>query len=176
MTTTQYQIVSPAKIEYEPSVADKIQRIIYRLEQGEELTHSSLFDGKNFCVLGLFADESGLGEWTTVIHSKYDNSECYDIPEFVYNTGEIDIRLLSPASPPVAVSEYYNLRRDSTGVNFNTNDLPLKLRNEITELLQCTGMVDLYYINDMLIQKGHQDRANSILAGIIRSGAIFNKA
>ena len=176
MTTTTQNPIAPVNdtVEYEPSVADKIQRIIYRLEHGEELSIGSLYDGQNFCVLGLFADESGLGEWTPVTQYTHRHSNSI-ITEYVYNVGELDIRLLSPSSPPEAVTEYYNLKADPTGVNFNTNDLPLLLRKELTDLIKCTGMVDLYYVNDMLIQKGHRNRVNSILAGIIRSGVLFNK-
>ena len=49
---------------YEPSAAVRIQRVLYRLDSGEQLASGYLKHRDNFCVLGLFADESGMGDWT----------------------------------------------------------------------------------------------------------------
>ena len=45
---------------YEPTVADQIQRVLYRLEHGERLGRGRLFDGERYCVLGLFANVADL--------------------------------------------------------------------------------------------------------------------
>ena len=45
---------------YEPSAQDKIQRVLYRLDHGEQLSRGQLKQDDNFCVLGLFADEYGI--------------------------------------------------------------------------------------------------------------------
>ena len=51
MTTTEIKESGPV-ITYEPTVDDKIQRVLYRLESGEQLARAYLKDGDNFCVLG----------------------------------------------------------------------------------------------------------------------------
>ena len=119
MTTTVLTKESSFDITYEPTVADKIQRIIYRLESGESLNWGQLKgwgEGSEsntltaiaitsdhgaqvnatcdvtvnkdlFCVLGMFADESGLGYWDAknryvIDDGRYASSLTKDIYEY----------------------------------------------------------------------------------------------
>ena len=142
--------------EYEPSVADKIQRILYRLDHGEELTGGRLYDGSNFCVLGLFADESGLGQWDV-----FSNS---------YVVGSDSCR----STLNYAVVEYYHLR--NTDGAFFVDSLPEHIKDELRDKLGytvCLGLMQISGINDDLVDKGIN--SNKILADIIRSGVLFKE-
>ena len=149
---------------YEPSVQDKVLRIIYRLENGEQLITSYLHDPKEdkFCVLGLFADESGLGKWVGAS----------------YVAGDGTHQLLALSNE---VYQYYGLSNNAG--NFDINDLPNDVRNRVNCLhydwsgnivLDYLRTLTMYYINDI----GHSTRypyINQLLADIIRSGAIFKQ-
>lgn len=141
--------------EYEPSVDDKIQRILYRLESGERLIHGSLKRGSNFCVLGLFADESGLGEWDGAMYRESSGTGVSILNLNIY--------------------KYYNLHNQS-GM-FNISDLPVELMN-LVDVFQPyeDDTFSLMGINDSVgVHEDHNINVNQLLADIIRSGAIFNK-
>ena len=54
---------------YKPTVHDKIQRVIYRLESGEELIAGALSCDGKFCVLGMFLDEAGLVGYASLLNN-----------------------------------------------------------------------------------------------------------
>ena len=143
-------------LTYEPTVNDKILRILYRLDHGEELIHGRLKedDGK-FCVLGLFADESGIGEWLAL-----PSGYAYKADGLV------------KASLTGILMDYYNLRSE-TGV-FDRIRLPEHIASPlhtIDQLTQYRNLLSLSLVNDGLIDAGV--KPNEILADIIRSGIIF---
>lgn len=155
----EIQIADDTQTAYEPTVQDKIQRVLYRLDQGEELVAGSLRHGKNFCVLGLFADESGIGDW------------CVNLAAIVYTDtkGDDSYVDLSPA-----LVDYYNF----TGATlpFNFNKLPLELQNKIKPILNsASDYVDLVMINDRMIAEDTYtpEYTNAVLAEVIRSGVCF---
>ena len=148
------------KQEYEPTVADKIQRVIYLLEQGERLINDRLYDGSNFCVLGLFADESGLGDW--------DHSFNYVISKESHNGTIL----------PNDVMKYYNFRDER--VSFNLSKLPSDLQNKINclnydwnfNLMSSNVNIALFGVNDLGMACEYP-YVNQLLADIIRSDAIY---
>ena len=138
---------------YEPTAADKIQRVLYRLDHGEKLIAHQFRNGDNFCVLGLFADESGLGEWYLDVMNRYRYLNC---------TAALDYE----------IAAYYSIRTLSAG--FAYCDLPDSVLNMIPTPLQNKSRVSkgLNYLNDKLILN-KVSNSNEILAAIIRSGVIF---
>ena len=93
-------LTAPSTVDYEPTVSDRIQRVLYRLENGEQLTNRQLYNGDNFCALGLFADESGLGYWdftspvfsdTDIIRYPYKIHRREVIPPFDDDGNEANI-------------------------------------------------------------------------------------
>ena len=144
---------------YEPTVQDKIQRILYRLEHGEKLISKRLKIGDNFCVLGLFADESGLVEWSTPYQR---HREMYKHNYLYY---EVDL------SPDLV--EYYNLI-DAAGT-FYINKVPDECKLKIYNVLGAYDYMSLLHLNDKLITTGIYSThyINSVLAAVIRSGAAF---
>lgn len=151
----EIQIAEPVVVEYQPTVQDKIQRILYRLEHGENLTHGRMKSYGNYCVLGLFADESGMGHWDP-------GTDAYKIEGTLYcgNLSE-------------SISTYYGLTSE-TGV-FKVLDIPEPILKQLKQKMSGhLGLLSsLSIINDELIIKGYQP--NQILADIIRSGIIFKE-
>ena len=172
---------------YEPTVQDKIQRIIYRLEHGEKLVSGKLYDGKNFCVLGLFADESGVGHWQEsrydddvyryrtdnhFLVTSLDNSELMDYYDFrtFYDPKQNDTRgqlgsLTQSTGSIVAVA-----------LDQVSNDIANKikcLRYEIFNHAVAEQKAILHEVNDIGLKVGYEG-LNQLLADIIRSGALFN--
>ena len=138
---------------YEPTVQDKVQRVLYRLDHGEELVHGNLRINNKFCVLGLFADESGLGRWDKALYRIGDS--C---------SNQILYRQLK---------EYYNLRSGSG--SFIVDNLPEDINAKIKTLYPYhTRSLSLMEINDNVLAR-HKIDINKLLASIIRSGVIFNK-
>lgn len=134
--------------DYEPTVADKIQRVLYRLDQGEPLMHGCLRFNDNFCVLGIFADESGIGHWG----DNYRGSMAYlDSDDAQIDYGQI--------------FDYYGLKDQ-----FQVNDLPESVISKIIYKFGKDDTITLPYVNDQLYTNLD---LNSILADMIRSGAIF---
>ena len=58
--TLDTQIRSEVQESYEPTISDRIQRVLYRLDHGEELVFGTLNADDKFCLVGLFGAESGL--------------------------------------------------------------------------------------------------------------------
>ena len=155
--TTLTELTTPEiQTTYEPTVADKIQRVLYRLDHGEKLIKISLKSNGSFCVLGLFADESGLGRWES---SRYviDDSVAYSSTDDIVN--------------------YYGF--NDAGASFDVHKLPNDLQNKVRCLLHdfydfiIRFPVALSTINDLAVSLKYP-HVNQLLADIIRSGVIFN--
>ena len=156
--TTQTEI----KETYEPTVADKIQRILYRLDHGEELSNGTLKDEFGFCVLGLFADESGLGYW----HE--NTSDDYSV--YVID-GE------SPTGPFIvsdSIVDHYNLTDNI--ISFNLDDVrDSNIKDKLIQydVAYTDGTTSLTRINDYLVRQGRLIEAREILTKLIKSGVVF---
>ena len=153
MTMLIESLEQVATVTHEPTAADKIQRILYRLDHGIELTYSRMKRGDNFCVLGLFAEESGLGYW--------NGHDCY-VVNGEPNSGSLH----------TSISEYYGLASE-TGI-FRIQDLPKHIVHDLNQKMahQLGGVLSsISVVNDEFLIKGY--KPNQILADIIRSGAIF---
>ena len=133
---------------YEPTVHDKIQRIIYRLEHGEELISGNLMRR------GQFADESGLGDWFGSIYYESDTKSVTVLSE--------------------SISTYYNLQNRSG--KFYLADLSDDVQNKLSIFKpNVDGTFSLMAINDsVLFCMDNNININQLLADIIRSGAVFN--
>ena len=170
--------INEARTEYEPSVDDKIQRILYRLEHGEVLISRNLRVKDNFCVLGLFADESGLGEWYPF--AELFDTDADEMGTYFYEiNSERDNLDRSADLLNKTLIKHYSLH-DCCG-SFNFYGLPKDLQNKLDPIMEigkrdisCLG-VSLYVINDILFETGYYDPAtsNQLLADVIRSGIIF---
>ena len=147
-------------------VKNKINRVLDRLDQGEELISGYMRVGDQFCVLGLFADESDQGKWSDedlLIKSykprltlknllKYG---CHNYPQ----TFQLNKSLVA----------YYGLRDSS--ISFSFDILNPELRHLVLSL-KCHNT--LVSVNDHMIAMGYSNKIiNKTLADIIRSGAIF---
>ena len=155
---------------YEPTVADRINRVLYRLDQGELLTGGRLRRDDNFCVLGLFADESGLVEWDTDIQFFPDLRPRYHYAvDGVYYSHTLDRHVV----------ELYNLanyqgRFDYTKAPENIKEL---IREHMPDIDDKFGhYVTISEINDHLLSRSVNPIVmNQVLAAIIRSGVIFKR-
>lgn len=136
--------------EYVPSVADKIQRVLYRLDHGEELIRGCLSKKDKFCVLGLFADESGIGTWEDRVYVEESAAYIDD------NNEQLDYD---------QILTYYGIKPV-----FTLENLPDHVISKIRYKFSENEVLSLPFLNDNLY--GNAD-LNSILADVIRSGAIF---
>ena len=145
-----------------------IDRILSRLDQGEQLGKYGLRTGAHFCIMGLFADESRLGTWTVM-------RESSDFISGYITDPEDSARF---AFPPDSVTEYYGLNNGSG--TFHVSDLPPDLYIQLEELVKLgdrtRSIESLANINDVLTSQGvTAEVVNGILARIIRTGIIFKK-
>ena len=142
---------------YTPSVQDRIKRILYRLDHGEQLISGALKHEDNFCVLGLFADESGLGFW--------NEHDCYVIG---YEISQSTV-LLS------ILKDYYDLI--SANAIFKVSDLSKTVYDVLISYDPTVNQrteICLSEINDLLVEN-EDPTTNFLLADIIRSGVIFKE-
>ena len=146
------------------SAEGKIQNIITRLENGEELISDGLRLDDNFCILGLFADESDLGYWSGTADGKYKG--------YVVNISSNYIKLYNYELPDM-VADYYGLI-NAAGA-FRLDDLTEELRDKIDQLdiLSCGEYLSIAEVNDHLIKYETEANVNQILIDIIKSGVIF---
>ena len=158
MTTTLDRPVDSV-ISSDNEVQDKINRVLDRLDRGEQLTRGTLKFNDNFCILGLFADESGLGEWGTI-------DQPHGRPQITYY--QIDDRMGSSQLDRDLV-KYYRMHNANGQLDIS------KVPAELMQFLYKIGSnYNLANINDKMLQIGYStDKINSTLATIIRSGAIF---
>ena len=145
-----------------PEIKDKIQRILDRLDQGENLAASYLKLGDKFCVLGLFADESGLGGWSNgdrYIHSfkpkvtlGYILKYRFDYFVRFFDRGTVTLNK--------QLVDHYGLK-DSRG-SFDIRKLPIKIRRRI---LVTGSRYTLVSVNDHMIKQGYKcDVVNETLS------------
>ena len=158
-------IAEPEIKTYEPSVSDRIQRVLYRLENGDKLTTGFFREDNNFCVLGIFADESGIGKWYYYGDSLYD----YLIED-------------QGGNPTIdKLCEYYNMNEDAM---FYLSELEPELATKVSDIIgigECyedtlieQHLISLVRLNDIGVANGSAD-INDVLAAVIRSGALFRK-
>ena len=144
--------------QYEPTVDDRIQRVLYRLEHGETLINNTLFNGENYCILGLFAEESGIGNWE-LNRDMY----MYFVPETNESLG---------SALPSSVRSYYNFITNYG--DFYVGDLPTDVIEQLEFFIGYIGPeFSLMEINDIILGTNCDVNLNELLAKIIRSGAIF---
>ena len=166
MVTTEIRHYTPV---YEPTVQDKIQRVLYRLDSGEHLFQGRLRHGNSFCVMGLFADECGIGRWEA--SPPYNETERI-INNWEYYVDSAEIRNTTLLSKEI--TQYYDLRTGSGA--FRISDLPEDLRTRLSDLLWIKDIdrCSLSRINDDLLTLGYSTAVvNDVLASVIRSGVIF---
>ena len=160
MTTTT---VTNPEIQptYEPTVADKIQRVLYRLENDGELISGFFREDDNFCVMGLFADESKIGKWAYYGDSLFD----YLVDDQGGNPSIIKL------------CEYYNMNELAC---FELGTLEPDLQNEVRKIMETSidfseadrVIIGLTKLNDVGVSTGCEN-INEVLAAVIRSGAVF---
>ena len=168
---------TPDSDVYAPSVSDRIQRVLYRLDHGEQLGRKDLYDGTKFCVLGMFADESGMGHW----QYSGPSSDLVGRHRYNYKLSVKDF-MGSAALLPHPVKQLYGFTTD-TGL-FMLKDLPDHVQKQTWEVYRKTytnGPINdpmtswsLASLNDSCLQIGYE-YTNELLAKIIRSGAVFDK-
>lgn len=137
-------------------IADgRIYRVLARLDTGEHLIHRRLKCGNNFCILGLFADESGIVKWEGDKYKRrrhnYTNIldlEVVNLFKLKDPIGSFDIET-APESIKRLLAEHFDLATvDSNRFSLTT-------------------------INDSLIALDKRNVLNSVLAQVIRSGVVF---
>ena len=161
------------------TVQDKIDRILARLDQGEQLIGSQLRSGDQFCIMGLFADESDMGEWVTEIRQG-DKIPCYKVKPIKHGCSRYGYYITSynyfSSSDATRLSRdlvaHYGLRN---GVGtFDLNKVP-PLVKFVLHTIKCTD--SLLQVNDRMIELEYSTEViNTVLAEIIRSGAIFKES
>ena len=171
------QVITEIEI-YEPTVQDRIQRVLYRLDHGEQLGQKDLYDGQNFCVMGLFADESGLGEWN---HRTIGNDIVGNKIQYTYKPHDTNY-LSSTSLLPFPVRQYYGFNT-ATGM-FKFSDISDDLRDRIVYIYReffgryanksatPANIYSLTGLNDVGVRLGDAS-INQVLADLIRSGAAF---
>ena len=162
-TLTEIQTM---QTEYELATKDPIQRILYRLDHEETLGGGRLRRLDQFCILGLFADESGIGEWEKCKHGDV----FYD-----YIIG--DSKLTADLNEVLV--KFYNLK-DQTGLfkiaDLDSQEIKVFLNTELYNGDYKPAISSLMHINDNMIDRGYTVKEiNGILAAIIRSGVIFRE-
>lgn len=177
-------LIKETETTYEPTAYDKIQRVIYRLEHGEELISGRLYDGDNFCVLGLFADESGLGHWEASEHcdgvfryriNGFPLVTSLHVPELI---AYYDIRLPHELKGSARGQESSYIKGAMAfDLSEVSNDIANKIKclwsSEFNIMPVENALVDLYAVNDLGKSSGYTG-LNQLLADIIRSGVLFN--
>ena len=133
----------------------KLQNVLNRLENGEKLISGELRRGDNFCIMGMLADESGLGEWFSIYEHQ---SPTY--------TASLD-----------SIFAYYHIA--DTGY-FTLPSLPETLRNKIMHNLphldyerywdhKSPWFINLSSINDQMIMRCIDIKVvNSIMSDLLR--------
>lgn len=153
-------MLTEIKETYEPTVQDKIQRILYRLDHGETLIKNALYNGENYCILGLFAEESGLGEW----NRNEGESFRYHIP---------GCKEHSTHALTLSIKDYYGFA--SCYGDFYVGDLPEYVRNRLQSVInfEIGPEISLMEIND--IAQDTPDNIALLMSDIIKSGAVFKQ-
>lgn len=165
--TLEHEVLSPVTTEYEPTAQDRIQRVLYRLDSGEQLVKGRLRINDNFCVLGMFLDEFPGGHWNNYRNALSGDS-YYNFRNQI-DSGSVQLDLTPEAA------EYYGFI-DPRGT-FEYPAIPDRdLQNIIYRVMTARSKFNpsLGLLNDNLIHHPlYGTDVNSILARLIRSGALF---
>ena len=153
-------------LKTEITAAERVEKILTRLDSGELLIGGRLRENSNFCILGLFADESGLGRWQPSNH----NGLMYDYIMY-------DKKLVAELNEPIV--QLFNLH-DNTGRFRLSAVSPPKVKsfliNEVFERYPNAEYSSLMNVNDRMTDYGYRSKdINDTLAAIIRSGAVFKQ-
>ena len=139
------------------TVDDRLDAVLLRLDSGEELTKGILKRDDKFCVMGLFADESGIVKWEGDKYKRHRHAYT--------NILDMDVVQLFRLRDPIgsfdlehAPDEIKQLILDHFG-------------SEVADL----NKVSLTTVNDGMLALDKKAEVNSVLATIIRSGVVFNK-
>ena len=160
-------------VTYEPTVQDRIQRVLYRLESGEQLTKLRLRINNSFCALGLFLDEYQDGEW--ISDRKLTNEDdSYDIYYHYLDHGINRRSSLVLTKPAV---KYYGFN-DEYG-SFDLRDIKdrnLKVKIDRATPSRFKFNPNLGILNDHLIYHPiFHDETNTLISALIRSGVLFKE-
>ena len=150
---------------------NKISRVLERLDQGEELISGYMHLCDQFCILGLFADESGLGEWsddTSAIKSYKHRLTLKYILKYILKYMFTDYPQTFQLNRSVV--DYYGLRDPQGSFSFDTICDP-----ELRHFLLALGCKwSLVSVNDTMIRLNFKkDEVNKVLSEIIRAGGIY---
>ena len=139
----------------------KIARVLARLDRNEKLTRRTLKHGDRFCILGLFADESGLGKWGRIDKirvSGYRDISYYKIGERM-GSSQLDKDLV----------QYY--RMYNANGHLDISRVPAELMRFLYDI---KSDYNLASINDTMLGQGFSNAETTyVLAKIIRTGAVF---
>lgn len=129
------------------------ERVLVRLNARPELTRGTLRRGDTFCVMGIMADESGLGEW-----SYDDKIDQYD---YCYSDTKESIDYSR-------ITEYYGIDMEIYILGLPENILQLLANHyglkNTSELSQRNTSMPLWMLNDALDGKDYQI---DVLCGVL---------
>lgn len=170
---------TPTPLNADSVVNDQIQKVIDRLESGEQLVAFSLRELDSYCVMGLFADESKMGRWINLAASLDMNINSAKHYEYAIEGEDLVSFTLSES-----MCDHFDLL-DGCGA-FDFDDLPAELQKQLVPILDLAiaetdilgdigyNKTSLSAINDVLVKMGYTvEYTNKVLADIIKSRAIF---
>lgn len=153
MTAKITQDTTTEIVDHEINAETKLLKVLFRLDQGETLIKHDWTDGKNYCLMGMLAEESGTGEWR-----KNDYGEVYY------------------SQPMFNICLYYGIR---PFVQLKT--LPEDLCNELIKSNKLPGTMTKYDsislegLNDYLVANNHPE-TNQILSKVLRQAKFKERA
>lgn len=152
-------------MEADYRVQKSIQRVLTRLDQGEDLICDTFCRDGKFCAMGILVDEADL----------------FDIQEELLTHEGLSVRRIDE------YVSYYNL--NSPKGEFDISEISPDLKTRIQKVAGLSdhevmslysGHLSLTVINDSYFHNPYPTKPaklelNSVLADVIRSGAIFRK-
>ena len=142
-----------------------IERVLARLDQGEELICDSYYKDGKYCAMGILVDEANLFDLPRIINL-HEGLSVQRINEYVdyYGLhtakGEFEFTDVTP--------ELQTRIKQVTGLAEE------EIRGAYCGRLTLTVINDSYFYNDRP-DKPEQLELNSVIAAVIRSGAIFQE-
>ena len=140
---------------------NKIDLVLQRLDDGEELINCLLKKDDKFCIMGLFLDVYGF-DWTKEFEQDNNHNVAYlELDKVVAN---------------------FNFKYSGGAGFFNYYELPEELQQRILTMMPPyddkiakNSQLSLMEINDILNYRKDHDIAsiNGLLSDIIRSGVLF---
>ena len=161
MTTTLDRPADP--IISSDDVQIKIDRVLARLDRNEKLTRRTLKSGDQFCILGLFADESGLGEWGRIdkMRVRGDRDISYYKISNRMGSSQLDKDLV----------QYYRMYNANGSLDISR--VPPGLMQFLYDI---KSDYNLASINDTMLGQGFSNAETTyVLAKIIRTRAVFQE-